>query len=193
MAWRGRELVIWAALACAPAVARAAESGSAPPPANHAVYAEVFGSGIVPSINYAHRIGDANLRAGLGYWSSLDSDDQSRWTYVTIPLTGVVHIGRGPIRLEVGGGMSFVHLTVIGAGTPSGFPLRPIAQPTSSWLPMVTGLIGLRYSPHGAGLTAGLSFTPVLAVLANAEVIGADRGTTLSFLPWGGGSIGYQF
>jgi hypothetical protein len=198
MASRGRRLVVALVLFAVPsAIARAAEPATVvPTPAENAVYLELFGSGVVPSINYARHVGAATVRAGLGYWGGSESSNSgtSRYSYTSVPLTGAVPIGRGPVRLEVGGGISFVHMTFISDGTASsGLPGLRVADSVSAWLPMVTGLLGIRYSPAGAGLTAALTFTPVFAVLSNAEVIGADRGTTLSFLPWGGGSIGYQF
>jgi len=111
-----------------------------------------------------------------------------------VPVTGVVPIGHGPLRLELGGGVSFVQMTFTGdGGNLTGIPGLRAGEAVSAWLPMITALVGVRYSRPGPGVTAGLSFTPVLAVLSHADVIGADHGTTLAFMPWGGGSIGYQF
>jgi hypothetical protein len=117
----------------------------------------------------------------------------TRYAYTSVPLTGTVPIGHGRVRLEVGGGITFVHMSFSGDGTPTGILGLRSSDSVSAWLPFVTVLVGLRYAPPGSGVTAALAFTPVLAVLNNAEVIGGDRGTTLAFMPWGGGSLGYQF
>jgi hypothetical protein len=201
MAWRGLGLVLaLAALTRPSATARAAEpiaepAAAAQAPAENAVYVEAFGSGMVPSVNYARHVGDVIVRGGLGYWRGSESSTSgsTRYSYASVPLTGAAPIGHGPLRLEIGGGITFLHMTFAGDGTTAGLPGLRVADSVSAWLPMVTAMFGVRYAPPGAGLTAALTFTPVLAVLANAEVIGAERGTTVAFLPWGGASIGYQF
>src|SRR5215468_1207969 len=110
-AWKGGLALVLTWLACRAAVAAAGDPSADGPPlalprADNAIYAGVFGSGIVPlSLNYGRRVGAADVRAGLGYWTGSETSNAatSRYSYFSVPLSGAVPIGHGPLRLEVGG------------------------------------------------------------------------------------------
>lgn len=138
--------------------------------ARNAVYFELGGSAIVPSVNYERRVNESWFgRIGASVVvgeTSLGSD-----TTFVIPLTASwVNRPAASHHLELGGGIT------IAAGDRQ--DLFETYEGTFSSV-FVTGIVGYRYQKPAGGFQFRAVLTPVAG--------GGD------FLPWGGVSFGYAW
>lgn len=140
--------------------------------ARNAVYGELGGSGIVPTVNYERRMtenwyGRAGLSLVVGYTEE-DTD-----TSFVVPLTASwVSRPESNHHLEAGGGVVFAF-----GDEQDFYDLGDDDEPLSSFF--VTGLVGYRYQRPAGGFQFRAVFTPVAG--------GGD------FLPWAGVSFGYAW
>lgn len=169
-----RTLVI---LLLALAVLAAAGSGEAQE-TNNAVYFELGGSAIVPSVNYERRLterwfGRIGVSVVTGESSTSIGETESDTTFI-VPLTGS-WISRPEMNhhLELGGGVT------IAAGDRQDLFEFGDADDENFSTAFVTGIVGYRYQKPEGGFQFRAAFTPVAG--------GGD------FLPWAGVSFGYAW
>lgn len=152
-------------------LAIAAFSASAQPSSN-AVYFELGGSAIVPSINYEHRLNDRWYgRIGASVVTGESSGDTD--TTFIIPLTAsYVNRPASNHHLELGGGVT------VAAGDRQDLYDFGDEEESFSTL-IVTGIVGYRYQKPAGGFQFRAAFTPAAD--------GSD------FVPWAGVSFGYAW
>ncbi|HTI06985.1 MAG TPA: hypothetical protein VL832_00475 [Puia sp.] len=84
-------------------------AGITPPPARQAIYAEIGGAGVVLSLNYDTRLtkkeGGLGVRGGIGYSCS------SNPSFLTVPVGLNYLLGGKGHYLEMGAGVSYLHIT----------------------------------------------------------------------------------
>lgn len=146
--------------------------GEAQNVARNAVYFELGGSGIVPTINYERNVrGQWFGRVGLSLVVGEGENDTD--TTLVVPLT-LSSVSR-PLsnhHLELGGG-----LTLIGGERQD--LLDDAGEDEDFSAVVITGLAGYRYQRPGRGFQFRAVFTPALS--------GSD------VLPWAGVSFGYAW
>ncbi|HEY2323268.1 MAG TPA: hypothetical protein VGJ82_10455 [Thermoanaerobaculia bacterium] len=138
----------------------------------NAVYFELGGSAVVPSINYEHRLNENWYgRAGLS-WVRSASDGTNATTYI-VPLTASwVTRPASNHHLELGGGVT------IAAGDRQDLYGDVGSGGKFSTL-LATGIIGYRYQKPQGGFQFRAAFTPVVGSGVAA--------------PWAGISFGYAW
>lgn len=139
----------------------------------NAVYFELGGSAIVPSINYERRLSERWFgRIGASYIVGETSDDTD--TTFVVPLTvSSVNRPAGNHHLELGGG-----ITLVAGDEQDFYDLGEDEEDELSTL-FVTGLVGYRYQKPGGGFQFRTAFTPAAAAGG--------------VLPWFGVSFGYAW
>ncbi len=146
------------------------------PFSKNAVYFEMFGPGIIYSLNYEFRpVRQFSVRAGYSSWSMstffLFVDGWFR--FQAFPVTASYLTGQGSHSLEIGGGAVPMHVEIEGTDFFFGQEIDG-----SKTIILGTGIFGYRYQPYkGAFLKAAI--TP----LFNSD----------NLLFYGGVSIGYSF
>lgn len=134
------------------------------------VYLEVFGPGIIYSVNYDGRFGKIEnglgIRLGIG-GASVDGDG-----YVAVPVQLNYLAGSKGQYLEVGAG-----LTYVSSSLSNFFDVNSTNTTESTFAGTLA--LGFRKQPFGKkGLTWRIAFTPFIKN---------------GFIPSGGASIGYRF
>jgi hypothetical protein len=122
---------------------------------NDAAYAEIGGSGIIPTANYERRF-TPNFAAhiGLGIVTvSTDSGDDGSAVTVPVVASYLSHPASNH-HLEAGGGVLFI------TGEKTG--IDAIDDDSFSDFG-VTGLLGYRYQKPGRGFVFRASYTPILS------------------------------
>jgi hypothetical protein len=147
-------------------------AASLPLQAQHAAYAEIGGSGIIPTVNYERRF-SPNFAAhiGLGVVSASESGGDTDVT-VALPLVGsYISHPQSNHHFEAGGGLLFVF------GDAQDFDAFDEDDSVSNVA--VTGLAGYRYQKPDRGFVFRATVTPVVY----------DGGVA----PWAGLSFGYAW
>lgn len=152
--------VLSASVCAAIPTAQGAEAPSAP----NAVYFELFGNGLLYTVNYERMLTNhVGLRLGIGVISLGDDDggfvDLGGTYYPAVVMANYL-VGDSPLRLEIGAGV----MSMLNSGN-SEFA--------------VSGTLGLRYQSGDGGMVFRIGFTPFYI----------DK----TLFGWGGFSIGYAF
>ena len=149
------------------AVVFAARAASAQTSRN-AVYFEIGGSAVVPSLDYERRLtDDAYGRVGLSVVTG-ESNGESDTTYV-IPLTASwVSRRASNHHLELGGGLT------IAAGDRQ--DLYDIGDNGKFSSVLATGIVGYRYQKPAGGFQFRAAFTPVVGSGIAAPWVGISFG-----------------
>lgn len=160
-----------------PAVRPAQDSKSAPP-ASNVVFAEVFGSGLLYSVNYERIIDSLHvgLRAGASYFTyAVSSYGRSgNLVLVSFPLVASYYFQWANHNLQLGAGATILYTGVATDSQGTAFESERSGLGLAA-----SAVIGYRYLPRDGGITFGVAFTPLVR--------------TSSLLPWGGATIGYAF
>jgi hypothetical protein len=143
--------------------------------ADNAVYFELGGSGVIPTINYERRLTEHWFaRGGFSIVTSESEGDDDTEMTVVVPLTASwVNRPQSNHHLELGGGVLFA-----GGDEQELYDFTGDDDDTFSSL-FVTGIAGYRYQRPGRGFQFRAVFTPVVG--------GGD------VLPWAGVSFGYAW
>lgn len=139
------------------------------PTAAKNVYAELFGNGLMLSLNYDFRFAQKQkgwgMRIGAGYF-----DGGTGNGVLAIPVAVNYLAGNGPSYLELSMGATF-------ATFDNDYRSFYFYYPTK--LLFIPGL-GYRFQPLGKGFTGRLAFAPLIATNGKA-------------IPFGGLSVGYKW
>ena len=133
---------------------------------NH-LFLELFGNGILYSVNYERLLSD-NFSSRIGYSYMPDL------IYSTIPITASYIIGRGSSKAEAGMGITITTSVFDGV-----FGTRKEKQ---TYL-LLTGVFGIKYYKPRGGYTVKITFTPFYSPHLKPS----------KFQLYGGISIGYGF
>lgn len=139
--------------------------------ARNAAYIELFGNGIIPTVNYERQFHDTwHWRAGFSIASSEDSGGDDDVTYVFPVLVGAITNPAGNHHFEGEGGLLFV------TGDS-----QDLFDENDEKISNVAGTVtlGYRYQKPGRGFVFRAGFTPVF--------------TSDGVLPWAGVSFGYRW
>ena len=148
-----------------------------PDTCRNAIYAEVFGPGLLYSINYDYLITPhMSLRAGVSRWSfpAIFFLINGSIDFTGFPVTLNYLAGEGNSHLELGAGVVPMFLSLDGRQIFFGESVRGKATAV-----LGTVTVGYRYQPIDGGLVFRIGFTPVF----NFEKI----------FPTGGLSMGVAF
>lgn len=141
--------------------------------ARNAVYFELGGSAIVPSLNYERRLTERWWgRIGASYVVGQTEDDTDSTFVVPLTVSSVSHPAANH-HLELGGG-----ITILAGDEQDLYDLGEEEEDELSTL-FVTGLVGYRYQKPDGGFQFRAAFTPAAY----------DGGV----LPWLGISFGYAW
>lgn len=146
------------------------------PFSRNAIYFELFGPGILYSVNYDFRpIRPLALRAGYSSWSmpTFFLFVDGWFKFQAFPLTASYLTGQGNQCFEVGGGVVPMHVEIEGTDFFFGMEIEG-----SKTILLGTGTFGYRFQPKN-----GLFFRAALTPLFN----------TNNLVLYGGVSIGYCF
>ena len=129
-----------------------------PPPARQAIYAEIGGAGVVLSLNYDTRLtkkeGGLGVRGGIGYSCS------STPSFLTVPVGLNYLLGRKGNFLELGAGLSYLHVT-----NNRGYDYLPLANKAfykdQTDLLFETLNIGYRRQSSKTGLNFRIGLAPI--------------------------------
>ncbi len=129
------------------------------PFARNAIYFEVFGQGVLYSINYDYRLTpNIGLRAGFSYWSIVPffllSTGELKFT--DFPLTVNYLTGRGTSHFEMGVGVVPVFISLDGHDLLFGSEIRG-----SGRVLLGTATIGYRAQPRDGGFIFRIGLTPL--------------------------------
>jgi hypothetical protein len=161
------------ALAAASLAARPALAQETAPTARNAVYVELFGSGLLYSINY-DRLLTPNVAGRVGLmFASAEDDEGDSGTVAIVPITASYLFGRGNSHFEAGLGFA------VASADFDTEELIDVDESGSSTGVYGTGVLGYRYQRPDGGFVFRAGLTPII--------------TTDSFLPWFGVSFGYGF
>lgn len=128
----------------------------------HSVHAELFGHGILYSLNYNFRFHQhAAFHAGFSYWG-FNSDLLGELHLTAFPISLVYLSGKKENHLEIGAGVMPVKLTYINSGI---FSLFSGIEPTKARSDFLFGIgtIGYRFQSMEDGFMLRLSLTPILS------------------------------
>lgn len=146
--------------------------------AHNTVFVELGGNALLYSLSYERILpSDVSLRAGFGYVSvsATAGTASSSVTSVGIPVTmSYLGIGSGATKFELGGGVLFERFS---GATSTGFGDKIKA---GAFVPLATGIAGLRVAPPGGGFNFKLAFTPIWH-------------PDVGFFPWGSLAFGVGF
>jgi len=152
------------------------------PDAPNIVALELLGSGLTYSLGYerlfrAWSNSTIGIRAGGSFFTYAvnDSAGSGNLTILTFPLVASQYFGRGPHKLVVGLGATFLYVNA--SSDSSGVTY---SSDSSGFGVAATGVLGWRYVPRDGGPAFGVAFTPMVR-------------THKGFLPWGGANVGYAF
>jgi hypothetical protein len=170
-----------AAGASPPAEVEAAPPPAAPPnerTARNLVFAELFGSGLLYSVNY-ERVFEpwhVGLRGGASYFTyAVSSYGRSgNLVLASFPMLASYYVPWRSHNLQLGLGA-----TVLYTGVATDSQGTAFESDRSGLGVAASGLLGYRYLPRDGGVSFGVAFTPMVRAG--------------SFLPWGGASAGYAF
>lgn len=125
----------------------------------HTFHAEIFGHGILYSVNYDFRFHQqAAFHVGFSRWG-LNSDILGEWQMTAFPLTLIYLIGQEENHLEIGAGIMPVKLTFVNSGI---FTLFSGDEPVKKSKDLILGIgsIGYRFQSLEDGLMLRLAITP---------------------------------
>ncbi|MBN2362826.1 hypothetical protein JXL83_01700 [candidate division WOR-3 bacterium] len=126
------------------------------PFSKNAVYCEMFGPGIIYSLNYEFRpIRQFSLRAGYSSWSmsTFFLFVDGWFKFQAFPITASYLTGQGSHSFEVGGGVVPMHIEIEGTDFFFGEEID-----ASKTIFLGTGIFGYRYQPYkGAFLKAAVT------------------------------------
>ena len=138
----------------------------------NSIYLELFGNGVVYSINYDRMLSENfGARIGLMYLPRLDMVFYAFDDLLIIPVMFNFFVGSGNSKLELGGGISFVSIT---GGSVFGFDAAESETGIAG-----TATFGYRYQSPRSGIIFRAGLTPVFT----------DEGAKL----YGGLSFGFIF
>lgn len=172
---------IFALLACA---ATAQDTGTSNEPKPNAIYVELFGNGILYSINYDRLLstnGNLKISARVGFsYVDIDLFDEIKGTVIPIEFLGWMGNKR---HLEFGVGLSSQFVEVKDVSI-----LGPTQQVTSNAY-YLTGRVGYRRQKPDGGFVFRAGFVPMF-LLSESN---SDASSRSEFVPWFGLSFGYAF
>lgn len=147
--------------------------------AHNAIFAEVFGSGLLYSVNYERifdALGGVGVRAGVSYFTYPVSSygKSGNLSLFTVPLMASWYWGSPSHKLQLGLGATVIYL---GASTDS--QGTEFGGERAGFGVAASGVVGYRYLPPRGGITFGVGFTPLVR-----------PGRALA---WGGANVGYLF
>lgn len=125
----------------------------------HTLYAEIFGHGMLYSVNYDFRFHrHAAFHVGFSHWG-FNSAFFGELRMTAFPVTLLYLSGKGDSHLEVGAGIIPVKLTFVNSGIFTLFSGIKVDKKRSDAI-FGIGSIGYRYQPLDGGLMLRLAITP---------------------------------
>ena len=164
---KNKSLIFFAFLFLANLTVNSAQERRIIPKSKNHLFLELFGNGILYSVNYERLLSD-NFSSRIGYSYMPDL------IYSTIPITASYIMGSGSSKAEAGMGITIT--TSIFEGV---FGKRKEKQ---TYL-LLTGVFGIKYYRPRGGYTVKITFTPFYSPHLKPS----------KFQLYGGISIGYGF
>ncbi|MEQ9468292.1 MAG: hypothetical protein RLN88_12840 [Ekhidna sp.] len=152
-------------------------------PKPNALYLELFGNGIMYSINYDRLIttsGNLKISGRVGYsYVNIDLFDEVKGNVIPVEILGWVGNNKGHVEFGVGLSSQFVETKDVSILGPT--------QETKSNAYYLTGRVGYRLQKPDGGFLFRAGFVPMYLL---SESTSTDRP---EFVPWFGLSFGYSF
>ncbi len=125
----------------------------------HTFHAEIFGHGLLYSVNYDFRFHrHAALHVGFSHWG-FNSAFFGELRMTAFPVTIIYLSGKDDHHLEIGAGIMPAKLTFVNSGIFSLFSGNEVVKKRSDEL-IGIGSIGYRYQPMDGGLMLRVAITP---------------------------------
>ncbi|MBL0097571.1 MAG: hypothetical protein IPP46_14580 [Bacteroidetes bacterium] len=125
----------------------------------HTFHAEIFGHGLLYSVNYDFRFHrHAALHVGFSHWG-FNSAFFGELRMTAFPVTIIYLSGKDDHHLEIGAGIMPAKLTFVNSGIFSLFSGNEVVKKRSDAL-IGIGSIGYRYQPMDGGLMLRVAITP---------------------------------
>ncbi len=145
----------------------------------NAIYAEIYGPGILYSVNYERFIsGNSTVRVGASTFTTSYNSGKEQSRFFVFPLIAYYLVGSGSSKFEAGGGIDVMMTRAKDYGD-----IEVLSSPivSSATAILLVGSIGYRYQPLGGGFHFRIAFNPLLSPY------------TGFFIPTGGLSVGVCF
>jgi hypothetical protein len=129
------------------------------PFARHTLHAEIFGYGMLYSVNYDYRFHrHPAIHAGFSHWG-INSAFFGQLDMTSFQVTLIYLSGKYDSHLEVGAGIMPVKLTWVNSGIFTLFSGNEVVKKRSNEI-IGIGSVGYRYQPMEGGLMLRIALTP---------------------------------